>query len=243
MAKRRGASFTEALGNMARKSLLIVVGMGVLAALGGSGYLYFRRPATDRQLKDLVAEEKGLYHKAIQGLPGDFQSVRRDGSMPDVIGVEVARVANVLSGNAIEVTIDGDKEQVRLLRVDPPGGGPKAGGLAQEAVDYARTRLEGTQVRLVSEPGAEPRDARGRRLAYVFLDGENINVELVRKGLSPYDASEGTSQEYDADFRSAERDARDARRGIWADPELTQVYLNRRSTSARKSSEVAAHTR
>jgi len=40
----------------------------------------------------------------------------------------------------------------------------------------------------------------GRLLAYVFVDGQNLNLDLVRQGLSPYYTKYGKSEKYDADF-------------------------------------------
>lgn len=69
----------------------------------------------------------------------------------------------------------------------------------------------------------------GRLLAYVCVDGQNFNLELVRQGLSPYYTKYGCSQEYDQAFRDAERSARDKGMNIWGDPELREKYLRLKS--------------
>jgi endonuclease YncB( thermonuclease family) len=45
----------------------------------------------------------------------------------------------------------------------------------------------------------------GRLLAYVFVDGQNLNLDLVRQGLPPYYTKYGKSEKYDAEFRTAEK--------------------------------------
>jgi micrococcal nuclease len=69
----------------------------------------------------------------------------------------------------------------------------------------------------------------GRLLAYVFVNGKNLNIDLVRQGLSPYYAKYGRSQKYDTEFRFAERQARREKLNIWVDPELTKSYLRLKS--------------
>jgi micrococcal nuclease len=73
------------------------------------------------------------------------------------------------------------------------------------------------------------RGNNGRLLAYVLVDGKNLNIDLVRQGLSPYYTKYGKSQKYDAEFRAAERLARKEKLNIWGDPELTKKYLRLKS--------------
>jgi endonuclease YncB( thermonuclease family) len=69
----------------------------------------------------------------------------------------------------------------------------------------------------------------GRLLAYVFVDRQNLNLDLVRQGLSPYYTKYGRSEKYHADFRTAEKQARKEKLNIWGDPELTKKYLRLKS--------------
>jgi micrococcal nuclease len=47
----------------------------------------------------------------------------------------------------------------------------------------------------------------GRILAYVFVDAQNLNIDLVRQGLLSYYTKYGKSENYDAEFRAAEKQA------------------------------------
>jgi len=80
----------------------------------------------------------------------------------------------------------------------------------------------------------------GRLLAYVFVDGSNFNLELVREGLSPYYTKYGLSQRYDKEFREAERYARKHGLNIWGDPELAQKYLRLKSKWGQYRSKVSS---
>jgi endonuclease YncB( thermonuclease family) len=81
--------------------------------------------------------------------------------------------------------------------------------------------------------GNRKRGNYGRLLAYVFLDRQNFNVELVRKGLSPYYTKYGASKNYHAAFRPAERFARENKEGIWAGSGLSSRAPSQKQSGTR----------
>jgi endonuclease YncB( thermonuclease family) len=92
--------------------------------------------------------------------------------------------------------------------------------LGEEAHEWAKRFFDGvTTIRLERDDPREIRDRYGRYLAYAFArrDGQwiNYNVECVRAGMSPYFSKYGYSRRYHQEFVDAEREAREARRGIW----------------------------
>jgi micrococcal nuclease len=99
--------------------------------------------------------------------------------------------------------------------------------IGKVASDYTKQRLADKSVGIELE--TKTRGKYGRLLAYVFVDGQNFNLELVREGMSPYYTKYGLSEKYDQDFRKAERYARDNKRHIWGDPDLTDKYLRLKS--------------
>jgi len=99
--------------------------------------------------------------------------------------------------------------------------------MGKVASDYTKSRLKGKYIDLEFE--GPMRGKYGRLLAYVFVDGGNFNLELVRQGLSPYYTKYGLSQEYDQEFREAERSARNHKLNIWGDPELTKKFMRLKS--------------
>ena len=142
------------------------------------------------------------------------------------------QVLRVVDGDTIVIDYQGRSEKVRLLCVDTPESvHPDAKQnipMGQVASQYTKDRLSGKYVDIELE-GDRIRGNYGRLLAYVIVDGVNFNLELVRQGLSPYYTKYGHSQRFDAEFRAAEKKARDAGLGIWGDPELTQKYLRLKS--------------
>jgi len=99
--------------------------------------------------------------------------------------------------------------------------------MGKVASRYTQKKLTGKYVKLEFE--SYQRGRYGRLLAYVFVDGKNINLDLVRQGLSPYYTKFGKSQKYDAEFRAAEKRARKKKLHIWGHPELTKKYLRLKS--------------
>lgn len=73
--------------------------------------------------------------------------------------------------------------------------------MGKVAADCTKSRLQGKSVALELE--SKTRGNYGRLLAYVFVDGQNFNLELVRQGLSPYYTKYGRSEKYDQAFRDA----------------------------------------
>ncbi len=65
------------------------------------------------------------------------------------------------------------------------------------------------------EGDVERRDLYGRRLAYVIVDGERFNDELLRRGLARLLVLAPNRRHAHA-LLAAELDAHHARRGLWA---------------------------
>jgi micrococcal nuclease len=120
------------------------------------------------------------------------------------------RVTRVVDGDTLRVRCAGRDERVRLLQIDTP---EREEPLYVEAREALRARIAGREVWL--EPWREPRDDHGRLLAYAFAGGENLNLTMIREGFSPYFDRYGAGR-YAHEFAAAEREARTARRGLWA---------------------------
>ena len=117
------------------------------------------------------------------------------------------RVERVASGNVIVVANRAGRYQVRLFRILAPEAGQDYGA---EAAACLSRLVAGRLVRV--EWSA--RDARGRILGLVRLDGEEeeINLRMVRDGYARHDRRTGPSPDYAA----AEQKARKERLGMWA---------------------------
>jgi micrococcal nuclease len=142
------------------------------------------------------------------------------------------KMVRVVDGDTIVVDYHGKHEKVRLLCVNTP---ESVHPDKKQNIPMGKTASRYTQKKLIGkfvdlEFGIKKlRGNYGRLLAYVFVDGQNLNLDLVRQGLSPYYTKYGRSQKYDAEFRAAEKQARKEKLNIWGDQELTKKYLRLKS--------------
>jgi micrococcal nuclease len=153
-----------------------------------------------------------------------------------VLGQEVTKVVN---GETIElegigrirlVGIDADEQALRLgptgppapPRTDPPNRPPPpliTGSVGVKPDSAARDFLQllvlGKRVRLEYDEAASK--GRGPRRAYVYLDDDTlVNEEMLESGHARVDTSRPFGRL--KQFQEIEATARDAHRGIWAEP-------------------------
>lgn len=151
------------------------------------------------------------------------------------------KVIRVVDGDTIVVDYQGKYEKIRLLCVNTPESvhpdKKQNNPMGKVASTYAKKELTGKYVDLEFE-GSRRRGNYGRLLTYVFVDGQNFNLDLVKQGLSPYYTKYGRSQKYDQEFKIAEKSARKQKLNIWSNSELTQKYLRLKSKWGQSSSVV-----
>ena len=142
------------------------------------------------------------------------------------------KVIRVVDGDTIVIRYNGKYEKVRLLCVNTPESvhpdKKQNIPMGKVAARYTQKKLTGKYVDLEFEMD-RIRGNYGRLLAYVFVGDKNLNIDLVRQGLSPYYTKYGKSKKYHAEFRAAERKARKEKLNIWGDPELTKKYMRLKS--------------
>ena len=153
-------------------------------------------------------------------------------AFPSIAIASEFQVLRVIDGDTIDIEYNGTKEQVRLLCVDTPESVhpdiKQNIPMGKVASDHVMERLSGKSVDLEFE-GDRLRGNYGRLLAYVIVDGQNFNLELVRQGLFPYYVKYGKSPRYDAEFKDAEKQARKEGLNIWGDPASSSKYLRLKS--------------
>ena len=144
--------------------------------------------------------------------------------VPGVIFAGQYKVIRVVDGDTILIRYNGKYEKVGLLCVKTPKSvepdEKQSMTMAEVAFRYTQKRLTGKYVDLEFESWLRGR--YGVLLAYVFVDGKNINLELVRQGLSRYCIKYGQSKKYHNEFKVAENLARKEKLNIWGDPESTK---------------------
>ena len=140
-------------------------------------------------------------------------------------------VVEVVDGDTLKVEFpDGRVENVRLLGVDTPevhtGVSPdEFDGVPEtedgrtwlrdwghEASEWMRQRVADAEVRVETDPEADRRGSYGRLLVYVYVDGANVNEELLERGYARMYDSEFTKR---TRFAELEASARSQNAGVW----------------------------
>ena len=136
------------------------------------------------------------------------------------------RVVGVHDGDTITALADGNRQvKVRLMGIDAPELGQPFGQAAKRA-------LSGMVFGKTVEIEAGKKDRWGRTLGAVNVAGKPVAEAMVAEGL----AWHYTRYSDDEHLADAERAARAARRGLWADGKAVPPWEWRASEkSARKS--------
>ena len=134
---------------------------------------------------------------------------------PAPAGLPVAKVQRVVDGDTLRLS---DGRSVRMIGLNTPETG-KRGQSAEPFAEAGKRRLQalvkdsGDQVRL--QIGQQAKDRYGRTLANVYgRNGTNLEAQLLSEGLGYLVAFAPNTALVDCQ-KSAERQARQARLGLW----------------------------
>ena len=124
-------------------------------------------------------------------------------------------MTRVIDGDTIEVDLDGEIVDVRLIGIDTPetvDPSEPVGCYGPAASDFTTKMLEGQEVGI--EFDVERLDRYGRTLAYVWLGDQLFNEVLVSEGFAQV-STYPPNVKYVNVFLKAQREARSAGRGLW----------------------------
>jgi len=132
-----------------------------------------------------------------------------------------ARVARVVDGDTLKVTVSGRTDTVRVIGLDTPESvkpGTQVECYALQASAEAKLLLPvGSAIRLQADRTQAARDRYGRLLAHVWLaDGTLFAERMIRGGFGIHDIYEGVPSIYASRLAAAEAAARAALRGLWS---------------------------
>jgi micrococcal nuclease len=121
-----------------------------------------------------------------------------------------ALVARAIDGDTVELDTG---ERVRYLMVDTPESTTEVECYGENAKTFNRDRVEGKQVSLRYD--VEREDRFGRTLAYVTVDGEEVNTLIIERGFGCVLYIEPNGTDRLDEFQDLEAAARQANRGLW----------------------------
>ncbi len=132
-----------------------------------------------------------------------------------------ARVTHVADGDSLSVCVEHREARIRLVSIDAPEYQQPFG------VESRKSLVELCDKKVARVDWAKE-DRYGRKLGRVSCGGVDVNAEQVRRGLawvSRLDPPDGS-------LFSAERAARAAKIGLWADPEAVPPWKWRRANAS-----------
>lgn len=132
---------------------------------------------------------------------------------------EQAVVSRVIDGDTIDVDINGTIERIRMIGINTPETKDPRKPVecyGREASSFLTELVDGKPVELESDPSQGIRDRYDRLLRYVFLDGTNVNLEIIKQGYG-YEYTYDTPYIYQTDFKQAQQEAEEAKRGLWGE--------------------------
>jgi len=153
-------------------------------------------------------------------------------AQPDSETASTVTVTRVIDGDTMEVEYaNGTEETVRLLGVDTPettlsrvspdefvgipdttAGRDHLFDWGERATEFAEKQLEDEEVRIVVDAESDRRGYFGRLLVYIYVDGENVNEQLLSNGYARmYDSQFSLREE----FAAVERQAQNNDVGLW----------------------------
>ena len=134
-------------------------------------------------------------------------------------------VVKVVDGDTLTILKNGEKVTVRLIGLDTPevvDPRKPVQCFGIEASAKAKQILSGVDVRLEGDPSQGKFDKYGRTLAYVYVpanvrpEGILVNEYMIAEGYG-HEYTYNLPYKYQAQFKAAERKAREERKGLWAD--------------------------
>jgi len=124
--------------------------------------------------------------------------------------LQVATTVSVIDGDTIDVNVEGEVYRVRYIGMDTP---ERWEPFYAEAKAFDRSLVEGKTLYLYKD--VSETDRYGRLLRYVVADDVFVNLELVHQGWATVATYPPDVACADA-FLTAQQDAQENGRGIWA---------------------------
>lgn len=160
---------------------------------------------------------KHVQKGGVSGEQADTHPSRGTVTMQRTSGDIVGDVVRVSDGDTLTVKDQyGQPRKIRLLGIDAPESSQVFGEASTKRLNEL---VAGRQVRVVYSEV----DQYGRVLGTVWRDGVNINLQMVKEGMA-------WSYHYnrDAQYISAQSEARAARKGLWASANAQDPWEYRR---------------
>lgn len=137
-----------------------------------------------------------------------------------------AKYMKTSDGDTARFEVDGENVRVRFLGINTPevsGENKVEEPYGNEALAYTRQKLENAKkIEIEYDTVADKEDRYGRKLAWIWVDDELFELELLEKGLAKTYMLKNNYL-YAAELKEAESKAKEAKIGVWNDEASQEV--------------------
>jgi len=177
------------------------------------------------QEQEVIEESEPVQNESEQIVDNQQEPQPQQTTEPSQPTSQLFSVVKVVDGDTIKVDINGTTETLRLIGINTPETvDPRkpVECFGIEASNRAKELLSNKKVRLESDPTQGERGIYGRLLRYVWLeDGTFYNKQMILDGYAN-EYTYNTPYKYQNEFKQAEKEARENKRGLWADDACLQ---------------------
>jgi micrococcal nuclease len=128
-------------------------------------------------------------------------------------------VTKVRDGDTIEINYNGKTEAVRLVGINTPETvDPRrpVQCFGKEASNKLKALLTQKAVSLETDATQSDRDRYGRLLRFVFLDGQDVGLIMLKEGYAQESLYSSVPHLYRDLYLTAQKEAQDNERGLWS---------------------------
>ena len=125
------------------------------------------------------------------------------------------KVTRVTDGDTIKVTGDGSNITIRLVGIDAPETSKKKNEPGQPFSQKSTKYLASLVLNKVVDLKSYGTGRYGRTLGVVFVNGKNVNLEMVKAGLAEAYKGRPAKGFNPQLYKIAEQEARRNKRGMW----------------------------
>ena len=125
------------------------------------------------------------------------------------------QVTRVFDGNTIKAAGGKQKLTIRLVGIDAPETSQSKNDTGQPFSQRSKKHLASIVLKQAVDIKLYGRDIYGRLLGEIFLNGRNVNLEMVKAGLAEVYRGTPPKEQNMKPYWKAEHEAKMAKRGMW----------------------------
>lgn len=140
--------------------------------------------------------------------------------------VETVTLSKCVDGDTARFMLNKEEIKVRFLAIDTPESVHPTKAVeayGKDASEYTCKMLTNAEkIELEYDPKSDEKDKYGRVLAWIYVDDELLQNNLIKVGYAKVAYLYGDYL-YTTMLKTSEKEAKDSKLGIWSDEEVTEV--------------------